>query len=61
MDNTDAEIMKALNTIQNFCNERNHNCINCNFSNNKNECLIYEYPYLWKIHYTNIIKYLDDD
>ena len=49
------------NTIQNFCNERNHNCINCNFSNNKNECLIYEYPYLWKIHYTNIIKYLDDD
>lgn len=53
-------IISALNTIKSFCDERHHDCKNCELANYKNECLVYEYPYLWKVTPITITKYLSD-
>ena len=47
---SDTEIVKALALIKKACDERKHDCTNCSMSNMKNECLVYEYPYLWNVH-----------
>lgn len=58
---TDTEIISALTLIKNACDERGHDCKKCSMSNMKNECLVYEYPYLWNVHEPEVIVKIMND
>lgn len=54
------EVSKALIIIHDFCNQRNRNCEDCPLSNFNDECLVYEYPHLWKVKSKTIVKVMQD-
>lgn len=60
INNVDETIIEALRTIKGHCNQRKHDCKNCELSNYQSECLVYEYPYLWNVEPTTITKFLLD-
>ena len=56
----DENVVEALRTIKTLCDERKHVCEDCPLANMNDECLIYEYPYLWKIKPKTVVKLLED-
>ena len=59
-DYSEENLMKALQIINGYCNNRNHRCEDCMLSNATDECLIYEYPYLWTINQRTVTRLLSD-
>jgi len=60
MADLNDSVIEALSTIKQFCDDRKHNCIDCPLSNMNDECLVYEYPYLWKVKPKTVVKLLSD-
>ena len=60
MTNNENDVIEALKTIKQMCVDRKHICKDCPLSNMNDECLVYEYPYLWQVKLKKIVKYLSD-
>ena len=55
------EVTDALSIISNYCiSIRKKNCVDCPLSNIKNECLVYEYPYLWNVKQKTVVKLMQE-
>jgi hypothetical protein len=54
------QVTEALSTIYDFCNTRKHICEDCPLANLNDECLVYEYPYLWNVKPKTVVKIMHD-
>lgn len=56
----DENVIKALITIKDFCNNRHNKCEGCQLSNYEDQCLVYEFPHLWNVKPTTTVKFMSD-